>query len=194
MTITQATCSQLDQCSKDYETYVEGAIGMVAGPRIDPGPETTAQQILQFEVLHTEPVCRIVMADACVILIAKNDLDIRFVAPTTEMAVNYVSYWHREAPASPGDPGLRPLADSQTTNSAEVAILGQTLPDELAVAGGEGYLHYVEDVRPGDGWTIRVGVWHPNGVGSLSDLELGVTVSARPDWTPSTAEATVLIP
>jgi hypothetical protein len=109
------------------------------------------------------------------------------------MKLNYVSYFHRESAPTPTDHGWRPLSDGETSHTPEVCVLGQTLPDEIGVAAGAGYLHYMPD-RPGDGWTIDVGVRHRDGVAALSDLALAVTVSARPDWTPRTTEQTVFIP
>ena len=116
-----------------------------------------------------------------------HDPDIRFVAPDDDAADNYISYWHRE-PMAPGEAPWAVLSGGQLSNTGEVRILGQTLPAQIAEQGGAGHLAYVQDLRPGDGWTVSVGIAHLylDDAADLTTLAFDVTVSARPDWNPET--------
>jgi hypothetical protein len=182
MTIDQQLCDELTQAKQRHQAYVGDAIRVAGGQRVQPLPGSSAQAVVRFEVIHADPLCRKVLADTLVLVIARNP-DIRFVAPAAAAADNYVSYWHREA-TEPGESAWAVLGGDQTSNTGEVYILGQTLPAQLATAGGAGYLAYNPN-RPDDGWTVTVGVTGA-AADELGELSFDVTVSARPDWTPET--------
>lgn len=192
MTITTATCLTLAQAQTDYAHYLNDAIHLTAGPLLEPPPGSAASVIARFEIIHADAQCDVVVADACV-HISTDDPDVRFVAPEPPAADNYVSYWHRESPATQGHPGWGPLPAGQKSDTNEVRMLGQTIPNQIAPESGAGYLHHLPN-RPGDGWTVSVGLYHKDGASALAGMSLDVTVSARPDWTPETDIRTVQLP
>ena len=192
MIIDQALCSALSQAELDHESYVQQAIRVDVGPLVSPLPGSAASGVIRFEIIHRDDVCQRVLADACVLVVSQDD-DIRFVAPETAAADNYVSYWHLEAEPRAGQPGWAVLAPGQSSRTNQVRLLGQTLPAEVAPEGGAGYLHY-QPARPDDGWTVSVGVYSPGGFEALAGQTFNVSVSARPDWNPSTAPQPVKLP
>lgn len=192
MTITLDMCSRFTADVGDFASYVASAISIEGVGLVGSEADDAIPRTLQFEVVHTDATCRLDLADACVFLSAV-DRGLRFVAPATDVAANYVSYWHQEIAEPDGTDVWASLAPGQPSSSADIAILGQTLPQELDPARGSGYLHYVQDARPGDGWTVRVGVT-PSDIGTLHGLALEVRVAARPDWCRSTDGQTVQIP
>lgn len=192
MTITQDMCSRFTAGAGEFGSYVAAAISIEGLGLAGREAEDAMPRTLQFEVVHTDATCHLDLADACVFLAAA-DRGVRFVAPATDVAANYVSYWHRETAVPGGQAVWAPLGPGQISDSADVAILGETLSAILDPARGSGYLHYVQDTRPGDGWTVRVGVTPSDGA-TLHGLALDVRVSARPDWSSSTDGQPVHIP
>ncbi len=174
MIIDQSTCSALAQARVEYEQYLPGAISVV-GSLLSSDDEANGSVIARFEILHVDGDCRLEFADACVHVVSVHH-NIQFVA----LGYNYVSYWQ---PITSPTPGWDLLVPGQATDTHEVCILGQTLRGCVNPQVGAGYLHYVEDFKSGDGWTVNVGMRHPVDV---AEFHFQVTVSARPDWTPHT--------
>lgn len=183
VTTDQTPCSDLDAADSAYGTYIPLAIEVTAGSFLDPLAESIASAVVRFEITHVEPVCQVQLADACVLVVARN-ADIRFVAPDPAGADNYVSYWHREPDPLTGAELWAPLSVGQASNTHRVRILGQTLPQQIAPEGGAGYLHFMPNR---DGWTVGVGLIHPDGIAALAGVVVDVVVAARPYRSPETA-------
>lgn len=114
---TQETCSDLHQARLKFKGFLAAAIEVVPDQAVDPLPGSSAQRILRFEIIHSDSAYRIAMADACVVITAK-DPSVRFVAPTSSEKPNYVSYWHRPAEVIPGQPTWQPMSDGAVTQTA----------------------------------------------------------------------------
>ena len=179
--IDESLCSALSLAQVNYTQYLRGAISVVGSLVKD--DEAGGPIIARFEILHVDESCRKELADACVHVVSVDDDDIRFVA----LGYNYVSYWQ---PITSPTAGWDLLAEGQATDTHEVCILGQTLRGDVSPQIGAGYLHYVENFKPGDGWTVNVGLQHPVGVAAF---HFNVTVSARPDWTPRTNPTDIVL-
>ncbi|WP_426563316.1 hypothetical protein ACPPVT_19820 [Angustibacter sp. McL0619] len=189
---TEATCTALQLAGSQFAVYPATAVEAVPDPTVDAPQGSQAQRIWRLEIIHTDGDCRVAMADTCVVITA-TDPGLRFVDPGSAARANYISYWaHPENPA-PDDPPWEPMADGTRTPGPAVCIVAQTLPAEIGVGAGAGYLHYLPD-RPSDGWTVGVGAWHENGPDALTGAQLSVIVSARPDWSGSTAAVAVVAP
>ena len=189
MTIDVALCTRLAQAADDHGTFVQGAVAVGGAQALEPLPGSKASVVMRFEVLHQDARCGQDLADACVLIVA-DDPDTRFVAPDDAAADNYVSYWQERVPPTAGIPGWDLLSGGQVSRTGRVRILAQTLPAQIAVPGGAGYLHH-DPHRPGDGWTVTVGVLVPAGAASRT---FQVSVSARPDWSRETGPMPISLP
>ena len=171
MAIDDNLCAVLSSAYASYQQYLEQAV-IVTGKLLPTHSGFGDSLVAQFEIIHDDPICRLALADSCVHIVSRDD-DIRFVA----MEANYVSYWQRLASPGPGSAAWDLLSGGQSTDTNEICIIGQTLRSCISPQIGAGYLHYVQDARPGDGWTVNVGVAHPVGV---DEFQFDVTVSTRP--------------
>ncbi len=189
MTIDATLCTRLAMAAEDHGTYLQGAVAVGGAQAVEPLPDSKASVVMRFEVLHQDAMCGRDLADACVLIVA-DDPSTRFVAPENAAADNYVSYWQEHEPQVLGTPSWDLMSGGQISRTGRVRILGQTLPAQIAAPGAAGYLHH-DPNRPGDGWTVTVGVLVPAGA-ALRTFQ--VSVSARPDWSRETAPMPISLP
>lgn len=179
------SCADLAAADHAYGCYVRAAIDVPTAVVFDAASGSSATHVLQLEIVHTDAVCQVPLADACVHVTA--EASYRFVAPAPGAGATGVSYWHR--PALGAMPWER-LSPDQMSDGPEVMILGQTLPPQLSTSPGAGYLHY--PANPPDGWTVRVGIAPAPGADAPAPpMTFGVTVSARPYAAPVSKGFTV---
>jgi hypothetical protein len=103
------------------------------------------------------------------------------------------SYWQRLSSPNGGFSGGDLLAAGQRAASHEICILGQTLHSSVPPQIGAGYLHYVEMIKPGDGWTVAVGLEFEPKDPPQTEFHFEIDVSARPDWVETTAARSYLL-
>lgn len=181
--IDPSDCTDLDQADSVYGAYLPQALDVPTAVLIASADATELPAVLQFEVVHRDGMCQKPLADACV-MVASLDSAIRFIALPDGQAENGVSFWDR-APAEDSANNWERLSPGQASRGPEVALLGQTLPSQISHTPGAGYLRYRPEA-PADGWTVRVGIAHPNGPQHLAEASFEVTVAARPYPTPMT--------
>ena len=176
MTITQDMCSRFTAGAGEFGSYVAAAISIEGLGLTGREAEDAMPRTLQFEVV-SHRVRRAIWTSLTRACSSPRQIGVSVssLLPLTS-AANYVSYWHRETEVPGGQAIWAPLGPGQISESADVAILGETLSAILDPARGPGYLHYVQDTRPGDGWTVRVGVTPSDGA-TLHGLALDVRVS-----------------